>query len=64
MVVKIRLTQRGKKHQRSYRIIAVDSRKPRDTGKYLEELGSCHYNPRTKKIEFNLKDKDKENIKK
>ncbi|RHZ37593.1 30S ribosomal protein S16 [endosymbiont GvMRE of Glomus versiforme] len=57
MVVKIRLTQRGKKHQHSYRIIAVDSRKPRDTGNYLEELG--HYNSRTKEIKL-----DKESIQK
>ncbi len=50
-MVKIRLTLRGKKHQRSYWIIAVDSRKPRDSGNYLEKLG--HYNPRTKEVNLN-----------
>ena len=38
MAVKIRLKQVGKKHQRSYWIIAVDSKNKRD-GKFLERLG-------------------------
>ena len=38
-MLRIRLTQRGKKHQRSYRIIVVDSHKPRDTNDYLDDLG-------------------------
>lgn len=50
-MVRIRLTLRGKKHQRSYRIIVVDSRKKRDTGNYLEDLG--YYNPRTKETKLN-----------
>jgi ribosomal protein S16 len=38
-MVKIRLSLKGRKGQRSYRIIAIDSKKPRDSGNYLEELG-------------------------
>ena len=42
MAVKLRLTRLGKKKRPFYRIIAIDSRSPRD-GRYLENLG--HYNP-------------------
>ncbi len=38
MTVKIRLAQRGKKKNRSYRLVVADSRSPRD-GKYIEDLG-------------------------
>ncbi|MBL7158921.1 30S ribosomal protein S16 [Candidatus Microgenomates bacterium] len=38
MAVKIRLKQVGKKHQRSYWIVAIDSKAKRD-GKFLEKLG-------------------------
>jgi small subunit ribosomal protein S16 len=41
--VKLRLTRTGKTKQPSYRIVAADSRAPRD-GDFLEILG--HYNPR------------------
>jgi small subunit ribosomal protein S16 len=51
-MVKIRLAKRGRKHQPSYRIIAVDSRKKRDTGNYLEDLG--YYNPRTEEAKLNI----------
>jgi small subunit ribosomal protein S16 len=44
-MVKLRLKRFGKKHQPSYRIIAIDSRARRE-GRPLEELG--YYNPRTK----------------
>lgn len=44
MAVKIRLTRMGTKKRPSYRIVATDSRSPRD-GKYLELIG--HYNPLT-----------------
>ena len=44
MAVKIRLTRMGSKKRPSYRIVATDSRSPRD-GKYLELIG--HYNPLT-----------------
>jgi small subunit ribosomal protein S16 len=42
LAVKLRLLRMGKKKQPFYRIVAVDSKKPRD-GKYLEKIG--HYNP-------------------
>ncbi len=41
-MVKIRLMRVGKKHAPSYRIVAADSRSPRD-GRFLEILG--WYNP-------------------
>jgi len=43
MAVKIRLTRMGKKKQPSYRVVVMDSRKPRD-GKYIEQIG--FYDPR------------------
>lgn len=43
MAVKIRLTRMGKKKQPSYRVVVMDSRKPRD-GKYIEQIGL--YDPR------------------
>lgn len=43
MPVKIRLTRVGKKKQPSYRVVVMDSRKPRD-GKYIEQIG--RYDPR------------------
>jgi len=47
--VKVKLTVVGKKKQRTYRIVAIDSRNPRD-GEYLEKLG--WYNPRTKELKM------------
>jgi small subunit ribosomal protein S16 len=44
MAVKLRLTRVGKTKQPTYRIVAADSRSPRD-GRFLEIVG--HYNPRT-----------------
>lgn len=43
MAVRLRLTRVGKKKQPTYRIVAADSRSPRD-GKYLEIVGT--YDPR------------------
>lgn len=43
MPVRIRLTRMGKKKQPSYRVVVMDSRKPRD-GKYIEQIG--RYDPR------------------
>jgi len=43
-LVKIRLTRTGAKKKASYRIVAADSRSPRD-GAFLEILG--HYDPKT-----------------
>jgi len=56
-MVKIRLSLKGRKGQRSFWIIAIDERKVRDSGNYLEYLG--FYNPRSKEIKL-----DKENINK
>ena len=43
MAVRLRLKRTGKKKQPSYRVVAVDSRKPRD-GRVLEIIGT--YDPR------------------
>ncbi len=43
MAVKLRLRKMGKKRQPIYKIVAADSRSPRD-GKYLEAIGM--YNPK------------------
>ena len=42
-MLRIRLRRTGEKHQPSYRIVVVDSRKPRD-GAFVDQIG--HYNPR------------------
>ena len=42
MAVKIRLTRMGAKKKPTYRIVATDSRRPRD-GQYLELIGT--YSP-------------------
>ena len=44
MAVKIRLMRMGKTKQPTYRVVAADSRSPRD-GRFIEILGQ--YNPRT-----------------
>ena len=44
MAVKLRLMRMGKKKQPVYRIVAADSRSPRD-GRFIEILGT--YEPRT-----------------
>lgn len=41
-MVRIRMKRMGRKHRPYYRIVAIDSRQPRD-GKVIEELGS--YDP-------------------
>ncbi len=51
MAVKIRLTRMGSKKRPSYRIVATDSRSPRD-GKYLELIG--FYNPLTNPAEIKV----------
>lgn len=51
MAVKIRLTRMGSKKRPSYRIVATDSRSPRD-GKYLELVG--FYNPLTNPAEIKI----------
>jgi small subunit ribosomal protein S16 len=47
MSVKIRLTRIGRTHSPIYRIVATDSRSPRD-GRFIEILGT--YNPIKKEI--------------
>lgn len=44
MAVRIRLKRMGRKKRPFYRVVAADSRYPRD-GRHLEVLG--HYNPMT-----------------
>lgn len=55
-MVKLRLKRTGKKHEAIYRIVAADSRSPRD-GKFIEEIG--FYNPHTKEVKVNIELKDK-----
>ena len=52
MPVKIRLALRGKKKNRTYRVVVADSRSPRD-GKFIEDLGfyNPHHNPSTVEID-------------
>ena len=56
MAVKLRLTRVGSKKNPVYRIVAADSRSPRD-GKFLEIVG--RYNPQTDPSTIEL-DEDKE----
>ena len=51
-MVKIRLKRFGAKKRPYYRVVAIDSRKPRD-GRALEYLGT--YNPMTEPAEIDLK---------
>ena len=55
-MVKLRLKRMGAKKQPSYRIVAADSRAPRD-GRFIEIIG--FYNPRSNPAEIKL---DEENI--
>ncbi|MCL6466464.1 MAG: 30S ribosomal protein S16 [candidate division WOR-3 bacterium] len=50
-MVKIRLTRLGARNKPAYRVVAIDSRRARDS-KYLEALG--HYDPRRKILKLNL----------
>ena len=51
MAVKLRLKRMGAKQRPSYRIVAADSRSPRD-GRFIETVGT--YNPITKEAEINI----------
>ena len=51
MAVKLRLTRMGAKKRPTYRIVATDSRRPRD-GQYLELVGT--YNPLTNPAEVKI----------
>ncbi|QJG67027.1 30S ribosomal protein S16 [Mycoplasma phocoenae] len=46
-MVKLRLKRNGKKFNAIYKIVAADSRAPRD-GRFIEELG--FYNPHSKEV--------------
>lgn len=50
-MVKLRLTRMGAKKQPSYRIVAADSRAPRD-GRFIEIVG--FYNPRNNPAEIKI----------
>ena len=52
MAVKIRLTRTGAKNSASFRVVAADSRSPRD-GRFLETLG--WYDPKLKGDNSSLK---------
>lgn len=51
MAVKLRLRRMGTKKNPSYRIVAADSRAPRD-GRFIEILG--HYNPTTTPVQLKV----------
>lgn len=51
MAVKLRLMRMGKKKQPTYRVVAADSRSPRD-GRFIEILGT--YSPRSEPSELVL----------
>lgn len=53
MAVKLRLRRMGKKKQPIYKIVAADSRSPRD-GKFLEAIGL--YNPLTDPFTIDIKE--------
>jgi len=53
LAVKLRLTRVGSKKNPVYRIVAADSRSPRD-GKFLEIVG--RYNPQTDPSTIELKE--------
>lgn len=55
MALRIRLTRMGTKKRPFYRIVVMDSRKPRD-GKYLDLVGN--YDPMKEPTEIRI-DKDK-----
>ncbi len=50
-MLKIRLKRIGRRKQPSYRLVVVESAKPRD-GRTVDDLGS--YNPRNKPSVFNI----------
>ena len=52
MAVRIRMKMMGRKHRQYFRIVAIDSRQPRD-GRIIEELGS--YDPMVKNTDARVK---------
>ncbi|MEW6653697.1 MAG: 30S ribosomal protein S16 [Bacteroidota bacterium] len=53
MAVKLRLKRMGKKNQPIYKVVAADSRSPRD-GKFIEAIGL--YNPKTEPATVEIKE--------
>ncbi|MBE6157891.1 MAG: 30S ribosomal protein S16 [Firmicutes bacterium] len=53
MAVKLRLTRMGAKKRPTYRIVATDSRRPRD-GQYIELIGT--YAPVGEEAQVNIKE--------
>ena len=51
MAVKLRLMRMGKKKQPTYRVVAADSRSPRD-GRFIEIIGT--YAPRSEPTAINI----------
>jgi small subunit ribosomal protein S16 len=51
VAVKLRLMRMGKKKQPTYRVVATDSRSPRD-GRFIEIVGT--YEPRSEPSRVNL----------
>jgi small subunit ribosomal protein S16 len=51
MAMKLRLMRMGKKKQPTYRVVAADSRSPRD-GRFIEVLGT--YEPRAEPSRINI----------
>ncbi|MEK9862419.1 MAG: 30S ribosomal protein S16 [Limisphaerales bacterium] len=52
-MVKIRLKRIGAKNHPVYRVVAADSRSPRD-GKFIEELGTYHPSRTSDNVELKL----------
>ncbi len=53
MAVKLRLKRMGKKKQPVYKVVAADSRSPRD-GKFIESIGL--YNPKSEPATIDIKE--------
>lgn len=51
MAVKLRLKRMGQKKKPFYRIVAADSRAPRD-GRFIEQIG--YFNPLTEPVELKI----------
>ena len=51
-MVKMRLKRTGKKFSAFYRIVAADSRAPRD-GRFIEQIG--YFNPHSKELKIDRK---------
>lgn len=51
MAVRLRLRRTGRKNQPSYKVVAADSRSPRD-GRFIEMVGT--YNPRVDPAEIHI----------